>query len=119
MTRQTINAGGERLAWHEHGDSSKAVVLLHGIPTGPHLWRRVIPLLSNAGADRLPTLDLPARIEWGAADRFQKLEYGKRLARDPRAPLTSLENARHFVPDDHPEPVADTIDQVLATAAER
>ena len=60
---------------------------------------------------------LPARVVWGATDRFQKLHYGERLAADLHAPLVRLDTARHFVPEDHPEPVADAVGQVLAAAA--
>lgn len=69
-----------------------------------------------AVADVLPTLGVPARVVWGAADRFQKLHYGERLARDLAAPLVRLDSARHFVPEDHPEPVATAVAEVLAAS---
>jgi pimeloyl-ACP methyl ester carboxylesterase len=65
-------------------------------------------------ADRLPELDLPAAIVWGAADPFQPLDYGERLALDLRAPLDVIRGGRHFVPEDHPERVAGAIKEVLA-----
>jgi pimeloyl-ACP methyl ester carboxylesterase len=65
-------------------------------------------------ADRLPALGIPARIVWGAADRFQKIEYGERLAADLRAPIDRTETARHFVPEDHPERVAAAINALLS-----
>ena len=55
-------------------------------------------------------------IVWGAADRFQKIRYGERLARDLRATLDRVDGARHFVPEDHPERVANAINAVAATA---
>jgi pimeloyl-ACP methyl ester carboxylesterase len=67
-------------------------------------------------ADRLPSLDVPAQVVWGAADRFQKIRYGERLARDLRATLDRVDGARHFVPEDHPERVANAINAVAATA---
>ena len=67
-----------------------------------------------AVADALPRLDLPARIVWGAADPFQKLEYGERLAHDLRAPLHEIAGAKHFVPEDHPAEVAQAVREVLA-----
>lgn len=68
-------------------------------------------------ADALATLRVPARIVWGAADRFQKLRYGERLAADLGAPLVRLDGARHFVPEDHPEPVAEAVAEVLAATS--
>jgi pimeloyl-ACP methyl ester carboxylesterase len=57
-------------------------------------------------ADRLPELRVPAAIVWGAADRFQRLDYGRRLAADLDASLDPIPGARHFVPENHPEPLA-------------
>lgn len=66
-----------------------------------------------AVADRLPALRVPARVVWGAADQFQKVRYGERLAADLGAGLTRLAGARHFVPEDHPEAVAEAVAAVL------
>jgi pimeloyl-ACP methyl ester carboxylesterase len=63
-------------------------------------------------AARLPSLDVPAAIVWGAADRFQKLCYGQRLARDLRAPIDDIAGG-HFVPEDHPARVVDAVRRVL------
>jgi pimeloyl-ACP methyl ester carboxylesterase len=68
-------------------------------------------------APRLTELDVPAEVVWGAADRFQKLRYGQRLARDLRAELRTVEAGKHFMPEDHPEEVAEGIRRVLAAAA--
>ncbi len=35
---------GEPVRWLEHGEGSP-VVLVHGIPTSPPLWRHVLPLV--------------------------------------------------------------------------
>lgn len=67
-----------------------------------------------AAADALPGLGVPARIVWGEADQFQKLEYGERLARDLKAPLRRIEGGRHFTPEDHPEIIAEEINRLLA-----
>ena len=64
-------------------------------------------------ADRLPDLDVPARIVWGAADRFQKIGYGYRLAYDLDASLDRIEGAKHFTPEDHPERIAAAIHELL------
>ncbi|MBE0538026.1 MAG: alpha/beta fold hydrolase [Phycisphaerae bacterium] len=68
---------------------------------------------TQAIADQLPHLNLPARLVWGAADRFQKIGYGYRLAHDLKAPLERIEEGRHFVPEDHPEQVANAVNTVL------
>lgn len=66
-----------------------------------------------AVADRLSELVIPARIVWGDADRFQKVEYGERLARDLRAPLRRIPGGKHFTPEDHPEILAEEIEALL------
>lgn len=66
-------------------------------------------------ADRLPTLDIPARIVWGAADDFQKIEYGERLAKDLGASLRRIEGGLHFTPEDHPQILAEEINTLLRT----
>ena len=67
--------------------------------------------------DRLPELRRPAALVWGAADRFQKLRNGERLAVDLGASLDAVEGGRHFVPEDHPDRMAAAIDRVVAAAA--
>lgn len=60
-------------------------------------------------AKQLPTLRIPARIVWGAADQFQKLEYGMRFARDLNAPLITIKVGKHFTPENHPVLIAQEI----------
>lgn len=67
-----------------------------------------------AVANDLPKLGLPARIAWGAADQFQKIEYGERFAHDLSASLHRIEGGKHFTPEDHPEVIAQEINQLLA-----
>lgn len=64
-------------------------------------------------AGQLPHLDLPARVVWGAADRFQKLPYGERLAADLGAELTRIPGGKHFTPEDHPQEVAEAVNALL------
>lgn len=66
-----------------------------------------------AVADRLPSLGVPARLAWGAADPFQKILYGERFARDFGAPLRRIEGGRHFTPEDYPEVIAEEIGTLL------
>lgn len=65
-------------------------------------------------ADELPRLGVPARVAWGAADKFQKIEYGERFARDLATPLRRIEGGMHFTPEDHPDIIAEEINRLLA-----
>lgn len=65
----------------------------------------------------LPELSIPARLVWGAADTFQKIGYGYRLAHDLKCPLNRIEDGKHFIPEDHPEKVAETINSLLSQTA--
>lgn len=70
--------------------------------------------------DALPTLrGTPARIVWGAADPFQKLQYGRRLAQDLNAPLEIIDGAKHFTPECHPEVLVRTIHDLCEEVRER
>jgi pimeloyl-ACP methyl ester carboxylesterase len=64
-------------------------------------------------ADRIPALNVPARLVWGAADRFQKIGYGYRLAYELGASMERIEGGKHFVPEDHPKPVARAVNELL------
>jgi pimeloyl-ACP methyl ester carboxylesterase len=66
--------------------------------------------------DALPALSVPARIVWGAADQFQKVKYAERLAGDLGAELTRIEGGKHFLPEDHPEPIAHALRQLVELA---
>jgi pimeloyl-ACP methyl ester carboxylesterase len=55
---------------------------------------------------RLPLLDLPVQILWGAEDAWQPVEYAHRLAGDiPGATLHIIEEAGHFLMEDAPDEV--------------
>jgi pimeloyl-ACP methyl ester carboxylesterase len=70
--------------------------------------------------DQIPNLDVPARLVWGAADSFQKIGYGYRLAYELKAPIERIEDGKHFVPEDHPEQVAAAVNGLLEqTASDR
>lgn len=66
-----------------------------------------------AVAAALPSLNVPARVVWGADDKFQKLEYGERFARDLKAPLQRIDGGLHFTPEDHPDVIAEQIHLLL------
>ncbi len=65
-----------------------------------------------AVAPLLPSLDIPTRIVWGAADRFQKIRYAERLAADLDAPLDRIGGGKHFTPEDHPDRVATAVNSL-------
>lgn len=72
-----------------------------------------------AVADRLPALGLPARVVWGEADQFQKVEYGRRLADDLGTDLQPIRGGKHFTPEDHPEAIAEAVHDLLAALGSR
>lgn len=72
---------------------------------------------TEAVAPALPSLGVPAAVVWGAADRFQKLRYGRRLAAELDAPIDEVEGAKHFLPEDHPDRLAAAVKTVLGAAA--
>ena len=110
---------------HDDGRCAAEAAAVHWPPYARHggaaaFVRQVRSLDVNdtlAVAPQLPDLHVPARIVWGAADRFQEVEYGERLARDLGAPLRRLDTAKHFVPEDHAAEVARAVREVLEEAA--
>lgn len=59
-------------------------------------------------AERLPGMDLPVQILWGAEDEWQPLAYAHRLQNDIRgAVLQVVEDAGHFLMEDAPERVSE------------
>lgn len=49
MESRHVDIDGLRVRWEEEGEG-RPVVLVHGIPTSPRLWRRVVPSLRGARA---------------------------------------------------------------------
>ncbi len=64
-------------------------------------------------AEQIPNLEVPVRLVWGAADQFQKIGYGYRLAYELGAPIERIEDGKHFVPEDHPEQVIAAVNELL------
>ncbi len=48
--------------------------------------------------------------------QFQKVRYGERFARDLGVRLHRIEGAEHFIPEDHPDVIADEIRGLVATS---
>ncbi len=61
----------------------------------------------------LPHLNVPARVAWGVGDQFQKVHYGERFARDLGTSLRRIEGGKHFTPEDHPEVIAEALDDLI------
>lgn len=49
MKDHSVESSGLRLRWEEQGNG-EPIVFIHGLSTGPQLWRRVIPFLSRGRA---------------------------------------------------------------------
>lgn len=106
---------------HDDKDRAKEAFDLHIQPYREHdataAFARQIDALRTedtlAVQEDLSRLDVSARIVWGAADQFQKVHYGERFARDLDAPLTRIERGRHFTPEDHPEAVAEGLNELI------
>ena len=65
-------------------------------------------------------LKTPTLIIWGAEDRFQPLQNGKRLAQAmPNAQLEVVERAGHFLPEDAPETLAQLITNSVKAVSAR
>jgi pimeloyl-ACP methyl ester carboxylesterase len=106
-----------------HDDASRAAESIEthgsfyqGADGAAALMRQIRALDSDdtlAIAGALPTLNLPARLVWGAADPFLEVDYGYRLARDLGAPLDRIEGGRHFTPEDHPGRVAAAVNALV------
>jgi pimeloyl-ACP methyl ester carboxylesterase len=63
-----------------------------------------------AAAERFPEFDKPVLIAWAPEDRFFKLRYAERLARDfPHARLERIEDSYTFVSIDQPDLTAELI----------
>lgn len=86
-------------------------------PIGPAAFAHQLRSLDNgdtkALAGQLAKLSLPARVIWGEQDPLG-LESAERLASELRAPLRRIPGGRHFTPEDHPDVVADAINELLA-----
>lgn len=94
----------EHLPFYERADGAAAMV---------RQARSLDSADTMAVADGLQRLDVPARIVWGTADKFQPIGYGYRLAYELGATLERVEGGKHFTPEDHPEPIARAVRSVL------
>jgi pimeloyl-ACP methyl ester carboxylesterase len=104
LVRQPLNAEETR-AWVEPCLSDPAIR-----QDVARFAQKVDPKDLDAASNRLGTFDGPALLVWGAADRFFKLDYARRL-RDTFADarLVEIENGRTFIPHDIPTRLADEI----------
>jgi pimeloyl-ACP methyl ester carboxylesterase len=68
--------------------------------------------------DDLPKLDLPARVVWGEADQFQKVRFGEFFAHDLKTELRRIPGGKHFTPEDHPDEVAQGINDLVRAVRE-
>jgi pimeloyl-ACP methyl ester carboxylesterase len=103
---------------HDQLRLAKEALDVHYKPYAKHgggaaMARQVNSLNVNdtlAVADQIPGLaGKPARIVWGVADPFQKVEYGERFARDLGVTMRRIDGGKHFTPEDHPDVIAEEI----------
>jgi pimeloyl-ACP methyl ester carboxylesterase len=72
--------------------------------------KQVNPDDLDAASKRLGNFDGPALLVWGAADRFFKLDFARRLqSAFTNARLVEIEHGRSFVPHDEPKRLAEEI----------
>jgi pimeloyl-ACP methyl ester carboxylesterase len=64
MESRTVDVEGIRMRWEEEGEGHP-VVLIHGIPTSPRLWRHVIPSVQGARSMAWEMVGYGASIEEG------------------------------------------------------
>jgi pimeloyl-ACP methyl ester carboxylesterase len=112
---------------HDDADAATEAIDVHYRPYAEHgggaaMARQVSALDvadTTAVQDQIPSLDVPARVVWGVADRFQKIAYGERFARDLRTTVRRIEGGKHFTPEDHPDVVAQEIRSLAAEVGTR
>jgi pimeloyl-ACP methyl ester carboxylesterase len=112
------------LRGHDDRTVARESIAMHWRPYQQHdgaaaMARQVNSLNVNdtlAVANELPTLNVPARVVWGAADPFQKVEYGERLAWDLGTELRRIEGGKHFTPEDHPDAIATAATEVVTAS---
>lgn len=108
---------------HDNADAAAAAYRIHGpryLERGgaAAFIRQVVSLDVEdtlSIADRLSGLGIPARLVWGEADEFQKVEYGRKFASDLDAPLRLIPGGKHFTPEDHPNIIAEEIMKLVKT----
>lgn len=107
VARESLAMHWEHYAAHGAGDALVRQV-------------RALDVRALAVAPAIPRLrGIPARVVWGAADRFQRVEYGERFARDLGVPLERIEGGKHFTPEDHPDRIAAALTDVVAEVGTR
>jgi pimeloyl-ACP methyl ester carboxylesterase len=69
---------------------------------------------TDALGSRLSELSVPTTVIWGAQDPFLPVSLGQRLADAiPGATLDVIADARHFLPEETPRQVADSLTALL------
>lgn len=95
--------------WYETGNAAAALV-------------RQVQAMNVADtqqiAHRLPGLEIPARVVWGASDPFLRLDHAHRLSTVMRAPLDVVDRGRHFLPEDHADRVAAAVNSLIRALSE-
>ena len=78
--------------------------------------RGIAPRYTLEAAQRFGSFDKPVLIAWAPEDRFFKMRFAERLAREfPHARLELIEDSYAFVPIDQPERTASLVPRTEAT----
>jgi pimeloyl-ACP methyl ester carboxylesterase len=109
---------------HDDADVADESIQVHWRPYARHegaaAFERQIHSLDNSDtrtvADRLGSLGVPARVLWGVADDYQRVDVGERLAEALGVDLVREEAGKHFVPEDHPDVVARGLNALVREA---
>lgn len=108
---------------HDNADAAAAAYRIHGKRylerDGAAAFIRQVVSLDVEDtlsiSHQLSALGVPARLVWGEADEFQKVEYGRKFSRDLDAPLRLIPGGKHFTPEDHPKIIAEEIMELVKT----
>ena len=107
---------------HEDRASARQAIDVHWRPYGERdageiMFRQIRGLRSRDTVDMagpLQQLRVPARVVWGSKDPSLPPATGTRLSGDLTAPLRLVRGGRHFLPEDHPDVVAQAISEVVS-----
>ena len=106
-----VAAESSHLHWHNYAQHHAAAAFVRQVRSlDVHDTRAVQSIL--------PHLNVPARVVWGAADQFQRVRYGERFACDLGTTLRRIEGGKHFTPEDHPDVIAASLNELLKVKAQ-
>ncbi len=135
MESKSVEADGLLMRWKEAGEGLP-VVFVHGLPTSPKLWRRVLPRIENARAMAWEMVGYGASIPEGRgrdisvgrqADYLVRwlealgIERAVLAGHDLGGGVVQIAAVRHpercaglfLTPEDHPDVIAGAVNDLL------